>query len=249
MGLAGKNAVVTGGASGIGRGVALRLARDGADVAVLDLDARRGEEVTREIEKLGRRAVVVETDVSSSASVARAVERVGRDLGRVQILVNDAGIGGLQPFLQMTEAEWDRYLGVHLKGTFNCTRALAQGMVDSRWGRIVNVASTAGLNGAGPGLTHYSAAKGGIIAFTKALAYEMGPFGVTVNAIAPGMIDTPMSRQSPDPEMLFKKTSERTPIRRVGTPDDIAAACGYLVSEEAGFVTGQVLSPNGGGWM
>jgi len=249
MGLAGKNAVVTGGASGIGRGGALRLARDGADVAVLDLDARRGEEVTREIEKLGRRAVVVETDVSSSASVARAVERVGRDLGRVQILVNDAGIGGLQPFLQMTEAEWDRYLGVHLKGTFNCTRALAQGMVDSGWGRIVNVASTAGLNGAGPGLTHYSAAKGGIIAFTKALAYEMGPFGVTVNAIAPGMIDTPMSRQSPDPEMLFKKTSERTPIRRVGTPDDIAGACAYLVSEEAGFVTGQVLSPNGGGWM
>jgi 2-hydroxycyclohexanecarboxyl-CoA dehydrogenase len=249
MGLAGRNAVVTGGASGIGRGISLRLARDGANVAIFDLDQRGAEEVAREVEQLGRRALALEVDVSSSASVGRAVERLHGELGKVQILVNDAGIGGLQPFLQMTAADWDRYLGVHLKGTFNCARALVPDMVDALWGRVVNVASTAGLNGAGPGLTHYAAAKGGIIAFSKALAHEVGAFGVTVNAIAPGMIDTPMSRQSPRADELFARTARHTPIKRVGTPDDIAAACAYLASEEAGFVTGQVLSPNGGGWM
>jgi len=249
MSLAGKLAVVTGGASGIGRGTALRLARDGADVAIFDLQLAAAQQVAREVEQLGRRALALEVDVSRSASVRAAVDRVHESLGRVQILVNVAGIGGLQPFLQMREEEWDRYLGVHLKGTFNCTRALAQDMVDAGWGRIVNVASTAGLNGAGPGLTHYAAAKGGMIAFTKSLAWEMGPHGVTANAVAPGMIDTPMSRQSPRAEELFARTAAHTPIKRVGKPDDIAAACAYLSSEEAGFVTGQVLSPNGGGWM
>jgi 2-hydroxycyclohexanecarboxyl-CoA dehydrogenase len=249
MGSAQKNAVVTGGASGIGRGCVLRLARDGADVAILDRNLALAREVVSEVRGLGRRALAVEVDVASSSSVKQASEAVRRELGAVQILVNSAGIGGLCPFLSMDEEEWDRYLGVHLKGTFNCTRALVPEMVQGGFGRVVNIASTAGLNGAGPGLTHYAAAKGGIIAFSKALAYEVGPFGVTVNAVAPGLIDTPMSRQTPSGDAFFTKAAERVPLRRVGKPEDIAAAVAYLASDEAGFVTGQVVSPNGGGWM
>lgn len=249
MSLAGKNAVVTGGGSGIGRAICLHLGRAGADVAILDRNLRGAEETAAEVKTLGRRALACEVDVSSSASVRAACDLVHRELGVVQVLVNDAGIGGLCPFLQMDEEEWDRFIGVHLKGTFNCTRVLAPDMVEAGWGRIVNVASTAGLNGFAPGITHYAAAKGGVIAFTKALAHELGGFGVTVNAIAPGMIDTPMSRQSPDPEELFRRVAMRVPLKRVGKPDDIAAACAYLVSDGASYVTGQVLSPNGGGWM
>jgi 2-hydroxycyclohexanecarboxyl-CoA dehydrogenase len=245
MSLAGRNAVVTGGASGIGRAIALRLARDGADVAVLDLNRTGAEAVAREIAGLGRRSLAVETDVGSAASVAAAVERVHGGLGPAHVLVNDAGIADFVPLLQMTEEVWDRMLRVHLKGVFNCTRAFAPDMVEATWGRVVNMASVAGLIG-GPGLAHYSAAKAGIIGFTKAIAHELGPLGVTVNAIAPGMIDTPMLRAANVPEEIIRHTTERNPIRRLGVPDDIAAACAYLASEEAGFVTGQVLSPNGG---
>jgi NAD(P)-dependent dehydrogenase (short-subunit alcohol dehydrogenase family) len=139
-------------------------------------------------------------------------------------------------------------IAVHLKGTFNCTRALVQDMVDGGWGRVVCISSVGGLRG-GPSLTHYAAAKAGMIGFTKALAIEMGPLGVTVNAIVPGMIDTPLLARSGVPQAILDFARNQTPVRRLGTPDDIAAACAYLVSEEASFTTGQVLSPNGGGHL
>jgi len=240
--------MVTGGASGIGRAICLRLARDGADVAVLDLDQAGGRQVADEVAALHRRAVAVEADVASGASVAAAVERVHAALGPVHVLVNDAGIAGLVPLQEMTEDQWDRMIAVHLKGAFNCTRAVLGDMTAAGWGRIVNVSSVAGLSGA-PNLVHYSAAKAGLIGFTKALAGEVGPRGITVNAIAPGLIDTPMLQRSGWPDSLTQVIIAQNPIKRIGTPEDIAAACAYLVSEEASYVTGQVLSPNGGGYL
>jgi NAD(P)-dependent dehydrogenase (short-subunit alcohol dehydrogenase family) len=240
-----RTAVITGGASGIGRGIALRLARDGADVALLDLDAAGAEQVAAEVSRLGRRALAVEVDVASAASVAAAVERVHAGVGPVHVLVNDAGIASFLPLLQMPEADWDRMIAVHLKGTFNCTRAVLPDMVAAGWGRVVSISSVAGLRG-GPGLAHYSAAKAGIIGFTKAVAQEVGGLGITVNAIAPGLIDTPLLRRSAMPEAFIAALVHQTPVGRIGTPEDIAAVCAYLVSDEASFFTGQVVSPNGG---
>lgn len=244
-----RNALVTGGASGIGRAISLRLARDGANVVIFDLDRTGAEAVAEEMRTLGRKVVVDQVDVANRGQVEAAVQQVRRELGPIHILVNDAGIGEFVPLAQMSEAQWDRMIAIHLKGTFNCTKAVIQDMVDAKWGRIVNISSVAGLGG-GAGLVHYSAAKAGIIGFTKALAQEVGPMGITVNAIAPGLIDTPILRKSDLPEEQVRQFIEtivgRTPVRRVGIPDDIAAACAYLVSEEAGFFTGQVISPNGG---
>jgi len=241
--------VVTGGASGIGRSICVRLARDGADVAVWDLDRDGAQQVTREISALGRRSVAVPTDVANADNVAAAVEHVHQTLGTVHILVNDAGICTFVPLAQMRNEQWERMLAVHLTGAFLCTRMLVGDMLAAGWGRIVNLASVAGLNGGGPGLTHYAAAKGGLIGFTKALAHELGPSGITVNAIAPGLIDTPLVRKSGMPDEIVQHTVQRTPMRRVGEPADVAAACAYLVSEEASFLTGQVISPNGGTYL
>jgi len=243
-----RNAIVTGGGSGIGRAICMRLARDGTDVAILDVNHAGAEETARGIRELGRRAAPISVDVADSEAVNRAVSDAKREFGALQILVNVAGVGEFASFLEMTEAQWDRMIAVHLKGTFNCAKAAVGDMIDSGWGRIVNTASVAGLNGGGPGLAHYSAAKAGIIGFTKALSHELGPMGITVNAIAPGLIDTPMIRQSGRADALIQYTRERTPMRRVGTPEDIAAACAYLVAEDAGFITGQIISPNGGAY-
>jgi 2-hydroxycyclohexanecarboxyl-CoA dehydrogenase len=241
--------IVTGGASGIGRAIALRLARNGGDVAILDVDVAGAERVAREVTALGRRALAVETDVATAASVGGAVERVRRELAPVGILVNAAGIASFVPLLQMAEETWDRLIAVHLKGAFNCTRAVLPDMIAARWGRVVSIASVAGLNGGGPGLAHYAAAKAGIIGFTKAVALETAGFGVTVNAIAPGLIDTPLLDRSGMPREVRERIVQQMPVGRIGVPDDIAAACAYLVSEDASFVTGQVLSPNGGGHL
>jgi len=241
-----KIAVVTGAGSGIGRATALALARAGVHVAIFDVNRAGAEATAAEVIALGRRALPLAVDVASAADVAAAVERVHGTLGPVAILVNVAGIGEFAPLLQMTEAQWDRMIAVHLKGTFNCTRALVPDMVGAGFGRVVSVASVAGLNGGGPGLSHYAAAKAGIIGFTRALAQELGPMGITVNAVAPGLIDTPMIRVAGAPADLYDAVIRRTPVGRLGVADDVAAAVAFLVSEEAGFTTGQVLSPNGG---
>jgi NAD(P)-dependent dehydrogenase (short-subunit alcohol dehydrogenase family) len=252
MSLAGKNAVVTGGASGIGRGICLRLAREGANVAILDLNLGGAETVTAEVAGLGRKSIACKADVANRTQVNTAIEQVRTTLGPIHILVNDAGIGKFVLLSEMSEEAWDEMIEIHLKGTFNCTKAVVQDMVDAKWGRIVNISSTAGLGGAA-GLVHYSAAKAGIVGFTKGLAAELGPMGITVNAIAPGLIDTPILLKdgtlSGRMQKFIQMTASRAPVRRNGVPDDIAAACAYLVSEDASFFTGQVVSPNGGMYM
>jgi len=244
MGNSQRTALVTGGASGIGRAIALRLARAGMRVGVLDLDAAGAARVAAEA---GGRAV--EADVATASSVNAAVDRLRREIGPVEVVVNAAGIASFIPFVEMSEGVWDQMIAVHLKGTYNCIRAVLPDMMAARWGRIVNIASVAGLNGGGPGLSHYAAAKSGIIGLTKTLGMELAPHGITTNAIAPGLIDTPLLDRSGMPQQVRQLVVDRTPVGRIGKPEDIAAACAFLVSEEASFVVGQVLSPNGGGWM
>ena len=247
MNLAGRNALVTGGASGIGRAIALRLARDGADVAVLDLRPEPAAAVAQEITALGRRALALGADVTDAAGIASAVARAREALGPIHVLVNSAGVADFVPFAELGEERWQRMIDILLNGTYRVTRAVFADMTAAGWGRIVNLSSAAALNGGGPGLAHYAAAKAGVIGFTKSLAQELGPQGVTVNAIAPGLIDTPLIHAAGAPASLYDQVVARLPMRRIGQPEDIAAACAYLVSAEAGFITGQVISPNGGG--
>jgi 2-hydroxycyclohexanecarboxyl-CoA dehydrogenase len=238
-------AAVTGGASGIGRSVALHLGRADVPVAVLDLNTAAADAVAAEIRVLGSEAIAVTCDVTNAESVTSAAVQVQSYLGAPSILVNSHGISGFGTLPAMTEAEWARMLDVHLTGTFRTCKAFVGEMIAAGWGRIVNVASVGGLRG-GPMLIHYAAAKAGVVGFTKALAIDLGPKGITVNAIAPGLVDTPMLAASGLSPEVRAATTAQMPIRRLGTPDDVAAACMFLVSDAAGWFTGQVLSPNGG---
>ncbi len=248
MGLAGRHALVTGGASGIGRAVAHRLGRDGAAITILDLDLTAARSVAAELAAAGAVSRPVMADVADANAVHAAVEAARAELGAVHVVVCSAGISGFSPLVDMTEAQWDRMVAVHLRGTFLATRAALPDMLAARWGRVVTISSVGGLRG-GPNLTHYAAAKAGVIGFTKALALEVGAQGVTANVVAPGLIDTPMLRGSGIPPPLLEQSSRQIPVGRLGTPDDVAAVCAFLVSEDAGFITGQVVSPNGGGWL
>ena len=243
-----RHALVTGGGSGIGRAVAQRLGRDGAAVTVLDIDLAAAQGVAAELVAAGVAAGAVAADVADGDSVRAATEEARADRGGVHVLVCSAGIAGFSPVVTMTDAAWDRMLAVHLRGTFLVTRAVLPDMLAARWGRIVTLSSVGGLRG-GPQLAHYAAAKAGVIGFTKALALEVGSHGVTANAVAPGLVDTPMLRGSGMPADMLEQSRRQIPVGRLGTPDDVAAACAFLVSEEAGFITGQVVSPNGGGWL
>jgi NAD(P)-dependent dehydrogenase (short-subunit alcohol dehydrogenase family) len=213
-------------------------------VAIFDVDLDGAEKVAREIADLRCKAAAFRGDVVRRADIDAALLGVHDQLGAVQILVNNAGISEFVPFDQIDESQWERMSEVHLKGAFNCAQAVLPDMVKSRWGRIVNIASVAGLTGA-RGLVHYSTAKAGLIGFTKALARELGSWGITVNAIAPGLIETQLLQQ-PGARSAIKGAIRQTPVGRIGKPEEVAAACAYLVSQEAGFCTGQVLSPNGG---
>ena len=245
---AGRHALVTGGGSGIGRAVAHRLGRDGATVTVLDLDPGAAERVAAELVAAGVAAGAVTADVADGAAVRAATDAARAARGGIHVLVCSAGIAGFAPVLTMTEAAWDRMLAVHLRGTFLVTQAVLPDMVAARWGRIVTLSSVGGLRG-GPQLAHYAAAKAGVIGFTKALALEVGSEGITANAVAPGLVDTPMLRGSGIPPEMLEQSRRQIPVGRLGTPEDIAAACAFLVSDAAGFMTGQVVSPNGGGWL
>jgi len=246
--LAGRHALVTGGGSGIGRAVAHRLGRDGAAVTVLDVDAAAARTVADALRTAGVRAHAAAADVTDARAVDVAVAEARRELGAFHVLVCSAGIAGFAPLLEMTAAQWDRMLAVHLTGTFVVTQAVLPDMIAARWGRVVTLSSVGGLRG-GPNLAHYAAAKAGVIGFTKALALEVGCHGITANAIAPGLVDTPMLRGSGIPPDVLEQSLRQVPLGRLGTPEDVAAVCAFLVSEEAGFVTGQVVSPNGGGWL
>ena len=244
-----KAAIVTGAGSGIGRAIAQRLAEDGLAVAVLDLDDRAAEQVADEIRQKGGEAIALgSVDVSERSQVDDAVGRVRKALGPVLVLINNAGVTGFKEFLKITDDRWDRIMQVNLNGPFYCTQAVLPDMIDAGWGRVVNISSSSAQSGQ-PYMVHYVTSKAGLIGFTKALALEVGPKGITVNTIPPGFIDTPMLRASEERGVLggtVEHHAAQTPVRRAGRPEDIAAACSFLVSEDAGYVTGQVLGVNGG---
>jgi NAD(P)-dependent dehydrogenase (short-subunit alcohol dehydrogenase family) len=245
MGLAheGKIAVVTGGANGMGREISLRLARDGADVAVLDLADTAG--TISAVEALGRRAIGVQCDVTDEASVAAAVERVSTELGTAQILVNNVGIYPYDPFPEIDLALWRKVMAVNLDSVFIVSAAFAPAMRETSWGRIVNIASNTFHAGDYPSYVHYIASKGGVIGFTRALASELGPDGVTVNGIAPGLTRTDNMAAS-RPDGLFDEVAKTQSIKRPQEPDDVAGAVSFLASGDAGFITGQTLPVDGG---
>jgi NAD(P)-dependent dehydrogenase (short-subunit alcohol dehydrogenase family) len=243
-----RTAIVTGGGSGIGRAISERLARDGFAVAVFDRDLVAAEETARLVDKDGGTARGYEVDVTDRARIEAAVAEVGRDLGVPLVLVNNAGIDGFAPFLKISAETWNRVLEVNLTGTFHCCQVVLPGMIEAGWGRIVNISSSSTHSGQ-PYMAHYVSSKSGMVGLTKCLALEFGPHGITVNTIPPGFIDTPMLRDAESKGRLGSTVEEheqRTPVRRAGKPEDIAAMASFLCRDEAGYVTGQVLGVNGG---
>ncbi len=243
MSLEGKVAVVTGGASGIGRAISLQLARDGAAVAVWDLNGEGAAETVGLIEAEGGRAIACAGDAASPEGIAASLASTREILGPVTILVNNAGITGFTPFADITPDMLDRMLAINVKGPFLCTQAVLPDMLAAGWGRVVNISSSSAQTGA-PMMAHYSASKGAIVVLTKTLARELAKTGITVNNIPPGFIDTPMLRASPVD--VDAEAANNSPMGRAGKPEDIAAACSFLVSEAASYVTGHTLSVNGG---
>lgn len=244
-----RTAIVTGSARGIGAAVAERLAKDGMQVAVVDLDEAACQGVVDRITAAGGKALAVGCDVSDEAAVATAVERVATELGAPTVLVNNAGVLRDNLLFKMSASDWDTVMNVHLRGSFLMTRATQKYMTEAKFGRVVNLSSTSALGNRGQ--VNYSAAKAGLQGFTKTLAIELGKFGVTANAIAPGFIVTDMTaataeRVGMDFDEFQKAAATQIPVARVGRPDDIAAAASFFCSEEAGFVSGQVLYVAGG---
>jgi 2-hydroxycyclohexanecarboxyl-CoA dehydrogenase len=242
-------AIVTGAGSGIGRAIAIRLGHDGFAVVVLDLDEDAAKAVAGELAELGLEGFAFGgVDVSDRAQVDAAVEQVRTEVGPPVVLVNNAGIPGFKAFLDITDDKWDRIMEVNLNGPFYFSQAVVPDMTEAGWGRIVNISSSSAQSGQ-PYMVHYVTSKAGLIGFTKALALEVAPLGITVNTIPPGFVDTPMLRGSEKRGLLggsVEDNAERTPVRRAGTPEDIAHACSFLVSDGASYVTGQVIGVNGG---
>jgi len=243
MNLTGRVALVTGGGRGIGRAVALRLARDGAALAVSDVDEATGESVAAELRALGHQARFYRANVGAADEVAQMVERILTEQGGLHILVNNAGITRDSLLLRMSEEDWDRVLTINLKGAFLCTRAALRPMLRQRWGRIVNIASVVGLVG-NAGQANYAASKAGIVGLTKATAKEVASRAVTANAIAPGFIDTTMTKALK--EEVKQEVLKQIPLGSFGQPEDVASAVAFLASEEAGYITGHVLCVDGG---
>ena len=240
-----KTALVTGASRGLGKAVALKLATCGADVAVNYRSSdEAAENVCREIEKMGRKALLCKTDVSDSEAVKQMVRRITDELGGIDILVNNAGIVKDSLILRMSDESWDEVINTNLRSAYLCSRYALRSMISKRWGRIINISSLAGVIG-NAGQANYSAAKGGMIALTKSLAREVGPRNITANAIAPGFIVTDMTMGNL-PEESRDDILARIPLGRFGTADDVAELAAFLASEEAGYITAQVIGIDGG---
>jgi 2-hydroxycyclohexanecarboxyl-CoA dehydrogenase len=241
-----RTAIVTGGGSGIGRAISERLAADGHAVAVFDRDGESAEATAAAIEGSGGSAIGVTVDVTDRAQIDRGVAETRERLGRPTILVNSAGLDGFDPFLKITAEKWNRILAVNLTGTFDCCQAAVPDMIEEGWGRIVNISSSS-THGGVARMTHYVASKSGVNGLSKSLALEFAPRGITVNVIPPGFIDTPMTRRAVDEGLVdFERSLATTPVGRAGRAEDIAAACAFFASEEASYITGQILGVNGG---
>ena len=244
MRLKDKVAIVTGAGRGIGLGITLALAREGARVAACDIRADLLHEALAEIEALGGEARAFQMDVTQQAQIQHVVDQTLDRWGTIDILVNNAGIYEVLPFEEIGEAQWDRLLAVNLKGAFFCCQAVVPAMKRQGSGRIISIASSAGKTGGTLAGAHYSVSKAGVICLAKQLARELGPHGITVNAVAPGRIDTPMIHTVSDEENAA--FARRTPLGRLGTPQDVAGAVVFLASDEASFITGEILDVNGG---
>jgi 3-oxoacyl-[acyl-carrier protein] reductase len=244
--LDGKVALVTGGAQGIGKAIALCLAREGADVAVSDINLEKAQETCREVEALGRKALAVGGSVSEAKAAEAMVEKTVETFGGLDILVNNAGITRDGVLLRMKEEDWDLVLSVNLKGAFHCTKAALRTLIKRKGGKVINIASVTGQMG-NAGQSNYAASKAGLIGFTKSVAREYASRNIQVNAVAPGFIDTAMSQAIPpkEREMLIRVI----PMERLGTAEDIAGAVLFLASPAADYITGQVLNVNGGMYM
>ena len=245
MDLTDKVAIVTGSARGIGREIALKLAEVGADIVVNDIEAAAEslESVVKEIKTLSRQSLAVTADVSSSEDVNRLIETAVKEFGKIDILVNNAGVTRDQLLMKMTDEDWDTVLNIDLKSAFLCTRAVIRHMLRQRSGRIISIASVVGMVG-NAGQANYASAKAGIIGFTKSIAKEVGSRGITVNAVAPGYIQTKMTEQLNDDQR--QEMLKHIPLASLGTPRDVAEAVAFLASEEARYITGHVLNVDGG---
>ncbi len=244
MTLSGRVALVTGSGRGIGRVLALALAEAGADIAVADIDYPSALNVCDEISELGRRSLAIQADVTQKQSVAAMMQTIVDQLGGLDILVNNAGIFPIAALTSMAEEEWDRVIAVNLKGVFLCSQAALAPMRQRGGGRIINMASVSGLVGA-VGFAHYAASKAGVIGFTKALARESAPMGITANAVAPGIVATEIATET-FPASALEVYKSQVPLRRLGTPEDLTALVVFLASPGAAYITGQVYTVDGG---
>jgi NAD(P)-dependent dehydrogenase (short-subunit alcohol dehydrogenase family) len=249
MELHGRVAIVTGAAQSIGRAIAEALAREGASVAVADLQGEKATAVAASINAAGGRAVGLRVDVSRVADIARMIDETLERFGRIDILVNNAGIAIAKPFLDLTEAEWDRQMAVNLKAVYFATQRAGAAMIrDGRPGRIVNLASTSAFVASSTPMTAYDISKAGVRMLTISSAVQLAPYGINVNAIAPGTIDTDLTRSVADPERLAAYAREKIPLGRLGQPPDIAGAAVFLCSDASSYMTGHTLVVDGG-WL
>jgi 3-oxoacyl-[acyl-carrier protein] reductase len=243
MNLKDRVALITGSGRGIGKAIALRLAREGATIVINDLKKEFTTQASEEITALGVPVLAVPADVSSSESVNAMIEAVMAEYGRLDILINNAGIAQDQILMRMTDEQWDRVIAIDLKSVFLCTRAAIKHMMKAKYGRILSLASVVGIMG-NPGQSNYAAAKAGIIGFTRSMAREVGSRGITVNALAPGFIETDMTAQLSGKQR--EELAARIPLGYLGTPEDVANACAFLASDDARYISGHVITVDGG---